>query len=148
MSPVAAITSKSVKEMSDHVIALGRAFNVRIGVDKRLQPHDAAAGRNWAGQSIIRIHPVIDECTYVVALHELGHRVAPMGDLTHEMSPFMQMMGTPENLRDVRLRLDEEIAAWKWARHYALEWTQLAVQLRRDAFNTYRLWAMRYGVTL
>ncbi len=70
-----------------------------LSIDALLSQHRLKAvyshrrGRAWPRSSYIRIPPVVDERTYLIALHEIGHCVAP----------------------GARLRLDREALAWRWA---------------------------------
>lgn len=86
----------------------------------------------------IRIAPVIDESTYAVALHELGHCLAPLGRVHHIAgSRAFVRTGLPATLRDARLLFDAERSAWDWARHYALEWTPLMEHIELLGMQSY-----------
>lgn len=58
-------------------------------------------GKAWRRLRKIAIRPVLTPITYAIALHEIGHIVG----------------------KNPRLRLDQEITAWAWARATAIIWT-------------------------
>ena len=106
-----------------HVRHLAAAFNVRLIESDQLKPEEAL------GLNHIRVAlcgPVIDETTYAVALHEVGHLASPTGLLRHVVS------GDTGNLQRL-----EETSAWEWARHYALIWTPAMESVATWAFSTY-----------
>jgi hypothetical protein len=110
-------------ELAQHVRGLGAAFAVRIIEDSQLKPEDAGAS---AVHRTIVCAPVTDETTYAVALHELGHVVAPLGAI-----PGNESRGSRGLTRD------EEHAAWEWARHYALVWTAAMESVARFSEASY-----------
>lgn len=137
-----------------HVQDLADAFHIALLIAPELPPHAAAAGPVafvLADETIhvnaVIIAPVIDESTYAVALHELGHHLAPLGRVASlEGSLSMRMHKQPATLRDVRLQLLEERSAWEWAHHYALEWTPLMDYVESLGIASYVNNAKRYGV--
>lgn len=137
-----------VAKYARHIQELAAAFRVLVQVQD-MDPGDAGAGhlRDNPAQKCIRIAPVTDETTYAVALHELGHCLHPLGQIkTVEGSQTMRMTHRIATLRDVRLQLTEEEAAWEWAHHYALEWTEVMTRVERMAIETYRREARKLGV--
>jgi hypothetical protein len=48
----------------------------------------------------------------------------------------------------VRLKIEQEIAAWEWARMHALEWTPVMRNVRRMTFNTYLKEARSFGIRM
>lgn len=140
-----------------HISDLAAAFHVRLIVERRARPERAAAGtiivrgqedvHHSQRERCISIAPVIDETTYAVALHELGHCLHPMGmvSLTHG-SLTMRKTKQCSTLADVRLELEEERAAWEWAHQYALEWTPSMTAVERLSYNTYAASARRLGL--
>lgn len=148
------LTTKTTSELSCHVRDLCTAFAVTLIVSPRLPPDQAAAGYHTADAHLpiaqrrraICIAPVRDETTYVVALHELGHAVSPTGAL-RAIERNHRGPGDIQSLREARLLLDEEEAAWEWAQHYALEWTQLMQSIQDYALSEYyNLMRVRYGI--
>lgn len=131
-------------ELAAHVAALARAFNVHLEVHEGLSPSGAFAATTTCGKRCVIIHPVIDESTYAVALHELGHQVAPCGSYpVSEFSATYRATGRFGSGRDVRLQLDEERAAWEWARAHALVWTDLMQRVRDIGIASYERSALR-----
>lgn len=135
--------------LARHIEELCRAFGVVLNVVPGLPPDAGGAGYMVGDTSrlAIQVAPVIDDSTYAVALHELGHCLSPLGMINHiHGSSTMRRTHRCSTLRDVRLQLDEECAAWDWARHYALEWTDLMTMVERYALMSYRREARRLGV--
>lgn len=139
-----------------HVTELAAAFGVRLIVLRDAAPHEAAAGtivkkgrqvHHSKRERCVSITPVIDETTYAVALHELGHCLHPAGmvNQTHG-SVTMRKTNQIATLSDMRLQLLEEESAWEWAHHYALEWTEVMSQVERLALSTYRRKARQLGL--
>ena len=127
-------------DMARHIRDLGGAFNVRLNVKPGMDPARAAAGyMEQTGQRVIMIAPVIDETTYAAALHELGHCLSPLGmvNLT-EGSQSMRETRQLATIRDCRLQLEEEHAAWEWAEHYGLCWTPVMAHLRDYCLREYQ----------
>jgi hypothetical protein len=110
--------------LQQHARELARAFGVRLLETPDIKPDDAFAR---ADLRVAVCVPIIDETTYAVALHEIGHLVSPTGALRAAGVP-----GAAANLKR-----DEEDAAWQWARHYALIWTPLMDSVARWAESTY-----------
>lgn len=133
----------TVDAMLRHVLELAAAFNVEVILDPRLPPDAAGAGEHpITGRRYIMIAGVTDECTYAVALHELGHCVSPTGILrtSKEREQF--------TIRTIKLRLEEEIGAWQWAKRHALEWTPAMVNVRKMTFGTYLKEARMFGIKI
>lgn len=55
---------------------------------------------------MIQVKKVTNAFLYAIALHEVGHILHPNGLST-----------------ETRNAMDEELAAWQWAEHHALDWT-------------------------
>ena len=116
------MTLRPVDALRHHVLDLARAFDVRV-VESDAIVHEAAAAA--PRERVVVCTPITDETLYAVALHELGHVLAPAGWL-----PGVE--GNP-----LRIKVAEEEAAWEWARHYALEWTDAMEQVATWALSTY-----------
>lgn len=123
---------------AEHIIQLTKAFGVRVDVDPGLEPECATAG-----PAMIHIPPVTDDTSYAVALHELGHCLHPLGRLTDQMSATCRRTHACATARDLALQLEEEYAAWSWAKHYALEWTTGMAHTRRLALTSYKIRAKK-----
>lgn len=123
-----------------HISELCAAFNIKLIVKIGMPPEYAATGyMPLTGKAAIMIAPVKDETTYAVALHELGHRLHPIGCLKFEMSEQMQMTNRYSSVRDIRLTLESERAAWEWAMDNCLgrDWTPVMDIVRVMALRSY-----------
>lgn len=130
-----------------HVQDLAAAFGVRLNINAAMPPHAAGAAQSHAGtHKQIMIVPVIDETTYAVALHELGHCLHPTGMLASQYSSLGRRTGVPQTISDVRMSLLEERSAWEWAHQYALEWTEPMTFVERISLASYESAARRLGV--
>lgn len=132
------MTTKTTSELAIHVRDLAAAFGVEIIVH-RGEPDDAQALlARTSKRRAIRIPPIIDETGYAVALHELGHHLHPLGFVDKEQgSPRYLATGRPATLRDARLRVESERAAWEWARAAALQWTDLMQSVQNMTLGGY-----------
>jgi len=81
-----------------------------------------SGGRAWRKTQRVRLSPVKLEITYAVALHEIGHI---LGD-------------------QPKTRIDREVAAWQWARAYAIEWTPVMQAAAVKRLNNYIAWSRRH----
>jgi hypothetical protein len=107
-----------------HARDLAKAFNARLIESDQLKP-DEALGLGHLRVALVAT--IVDESTYAVALHELGHLASPTGIVRHVVQG--------ERMNILRI---EEAAAWAWARHYALIWTPLMEQVATWAEGTYQ----------
>jgi hypothetical protein len=114
----------TVDRLRTHAHELARAFHVRLCESTQIKPDEAFA--LGSGLRLVVVSPIIDETTYAVALHELGHLVSPMG-----------MLRAHVDGNHARLSRDEEDAAWTWAEHVALLWTPPMAAVRAWAEGTY-----------
>ncbi len=140
--------------LAGHVVQLAAAFSIYIHLIE--EAVDAVAGHVPIDshlplddqRKIILIAPVTGEITYAIALHEMGHLLAPFGQVTlSQASVQMRLTSEPTTRSDVRLQLQEEEAAWEWARHYALDWTTRMSDIQRRSFDRYLATARSLGVT-
>jgi hypothetical protein len=111
-------------DLQQHARALARAFNVRLYESPDIRPEQACA---VPALRLVLLSPIVDETTYAVALHEIGHLCAALGALHAAV----------RDGNAVNLRRDEEDAAWLWARHYALDWTDAMEAVAQWAEGTY-----------
>jgi len=109
----------------EHAHHLALAFQKRLIEVPHMKPEEACA---LIGLDTVYCAPITERLTYAIALHELGHLIAPSGAL--------RVAGVSGNLDN--LRRDEEDAAWAWARQHALEWTADMDALAQWAEGTYR----------
>ena len=117
-------TVPSVATLQAHAHDIAQAFDVRLVECAALQPHEAFAHPRLRAAFV---GTIVDETTYAVALHEVGHLASPTGVLRTVVD------GDTRNLS-----LDEEDAAWHWARHYALVWTPVMDAVAHWAEGTYQ----------
>ena len=111
-------------ELRAHALQLAKAFDVRLIQSAQLKPDEALG---ITGLRVALCTAIVDETTYAVALHEIGHLAAPTG--------FVR--GVCDGPRANLLRIEED-AAWTWARHYALVWTPPMQAVALWAEGTYR----------
>ncbi len=110
---------------------LSRAGRVRCGRCK-------ADMGNHDGRRFMMIADVATDFAYAVALHELGHLLAPGGIIPRsEFTNTYQQTGQYSSIRDIALRLEEERAAWGWARHHALYWNAEMDAAERIGLTSY-----------
>jgi hypothetical protein len=114
-----AMTLMGVPVLRRHVFDLARAFDVRVIEVPGLPPD--RAGANPEKRAIV-IGTIVDETTYAVALHELGHVLSPTGAVF-------------DPAQDLELLREE--SAWAWARHHALDWSPAMDHVAQWAFGTY-----------
>jgi len=136
----------AIATLAKHVVDLCDAFGVGLEIDKQLAPDGARAmTQSYQPDAAkkVRVHPIIDETTYCVALHEIGHCVSPTGMMFFEWSLSMRLFRQPTSVRDIRIALEMEDAAWMWAKHYALEWTPLMQNTAAMCLATYTREARR-----
>jgi hypothetical protein len=133
----------SLQELAEHARAVAVAFNVDMIEDPRMSPQDGVSGRlryidkadhhrahPELEQRRAAVSPIVDEPTYAVAMHEIGHMADPLGAMDEDRE-----RATPESV--VRIILLQERAAWDWARHYALDWTPAMEQVAQLAYGSY-----------
>jgi hypothetical protein len=125
----------TLSALQSHARALAVAFDVQLVEDPRLKPDEACA---LTSGRVVFAAPVIEETTYAVVLHEIGHLASPTGIVRHAVAPG----GNPASVL-----LIEEEAAWAWAQHYALEWTPVMESVKTWALGTYQENLRRQPVT-
>lgn len=119
-----ATVDTSPRALQAHARSLADAFKMRLIESSQLLPEEAMSLPHIR---VALCAPIIDETTYAVALHELGHLASPTGALR-----AAGVVGDRANLMR-----DEEDAAWTWARHYALIWTAPMEAVATWAERTY-----------
>lgn len=139
---------RTAAEYRKHAHALARAFRVILREEHGRNPSDAGAGIHAFLGKFAVCAPIIDETTYIVALHELGHLIDPMGHLLEQKSKRFQQHHVYCDARDVRLTIDEEVAAWSWAKRHAIEWTPAMASVRRMTFGSYLALAKQARIKL
>lgn len=113
------------RQLCTHALELAGAFNVVLIFVPDCERHLACATLAY-GRRVVAARGIDDETSYAVVLHELGHVLSPWG-----------LLRTIKTKGNKNLMLEEERAAWDWARHYALEWTAAMASVERWAMGTY-----------
>lgn len=155
---------KRSPELRKHIVELAAAFNIEIRwVPRSLAAYDAdtgtfegfIAGVYLSGartdESAIQITNVDDEPTYCVALHELGHKLHPLGSLAPELNAILKALDPDGAGR--HLFMDEGLAlmnrfyslmhlaedsAWEWAQAHALRWTPIMEATKQFSEQDYQ----------
>jgi|GEM_PF-1013879 len=112
--------SHSPPALRDHAFALAKAFGVTLLEGSELTGAPEAAFAELTTRTVV-VARITDESTYAIALHELGHVVAPWGGLHGTLA----------------LQREAEDAAWAWAKHYALLWTPFMQRVATWARSSY-----------
>jgi hypothetical protein len=125
-----------------HVYDLADAFNVHLTlVDDVKRDYALATNECPCGcrRAAVFAHVIDDETGYAVVLHELGHTTHPWGCLRLILGAKPPQPGAHprERHRWMDLKLEEERAAWEWARHYALCWTTAMAQVEQLCYGSY-----------
>jgi hypothetical protein len=131
----------SVQEIRDHAEGLSKAFGVRLCLDLKDPAHAQAIVDPLTTMKWVRAAPIDCLMTYAAVLHEIGHHCNPFGRIRREI-----FRGKSElDLRHPRFKFqyknalfEEETAAWDWAQHYALVWTDEMEHMKQMCMDTYR----------
>ncbi len=114
-------------ELAQHARQLAQAFGVLLVESQDiLTEHSAVVNGKLVVTGIIK-----DELTYAVALHEIGHCVAPLGAIQRNVPPTAAQA------------LEQEYEAWRWAEHYALDWSPTMQHAKQFGLNGYEAAARR-----
>src|SRR5438270_742454 len=119
-----------------HVIYLAVEHKVAVIMDQRLTNRGhAAMDTEGTIRSHVRIPIVVNESSYAIALHELGHLLTSDGHLRmHEKEAFTSHL----TLRELFMMLQEEHAAWSWAKRHALVWTDEMKHVEKRGIESYK----------
>jgi hypothetical protein len=133
------ILNEQAAKLAKHAQDLATAFNVTLVLRDDYPPEVAAAGTCGDGQRMVHAKTITDETSYAVVLHELGHCVSAFGSLRQNLLEKPPAVGCHprDRHRWMNLMLEEERAAWEWARHYALFWSAAMQQVESYAYDTY-----------
>lgn len=116
----------TAKELQEHVQQIAKAFHIALIEDVNvLQEQGTSAHMLTPGEEtrrLVIIHPVVDETSYAVAMHELGHCLHPNG--------LIDATGTHKML--------QEESAWEWAEYASLDWTVAMEQVKKHGLESYR----------
>lgn len=107
-----------------HVLQLAKHHGIRVVMDSAITYHEAGAAPM---QKTVHVPIIVTATDYAVALHEIGHCVAPGGFRIHR------------NLfpKQRPVELAEERAAWAWAVEQAVVWNADMQAIRDYALSTY-----------
>lgn len=119
--------SNSILALQYHLHALAREHNIQLIEDPTLPPEEARA---FPEIRTVLVFPAITDDLYAVVLHEMGHIVHPAGhNPKNDRKPgFLQACYS----------IEEEDAAWAWAKSVAVIWTPAMESLHAWARETYR----------
>lgn len=121
----------TVEELAAHAREIAKAFKIELIEDNNLcaAPENAVVlhlrkpnSPEFHHAAFVRV--LVDETAYAVALHEMGHCVAPLGNI-------------PGAEHNIELSLMQEHAAWQWAESISLDWTPAMQQVRDYALGSY-----------
>lgn len=147
----------TVEQMSAHVEKLALEHNIKIeGISPDDNTKHAFMGVLKQGYSTyktrsIQINPVVDEETYLIALHEIGHIVSEDEHKLQEMIQKNLVLGSLALLTgdlnqfeelakvDHMLEITGEAYASSWALKNALEVTDYMKKLTLTAFLSHAL---------
>jgi len=109
-------------DLQRHAYELAAGFDVLLIENPNLKPEEAFG---VPPERAVVCAPIVDETTYAVALHEIGHVASPTGFVRDPKAPTLSA-----------LHLEED-SAWEWAQHYALDWTPAMEAVKSWARATY-----------
>lgn len=120
-----------VRRYREHLYTLVEQHQIRVleSKDKQVKRHYAAA---LPEARAILLPEVDDETGYAVALHEIGHLVAPGG-----CDRLTDLDVGRSNLMAAYDLLTMEHIAWAWARATAVDWTVAMEQTCQINLGTY-----------
>lgn len=117
---------KTPAELQQHAIELGAANKVIIILDPTMSVYACKSSQDPARNvTCISMVPITSKYVYAIAMHELGHVIAPDGCLH---------AGDANNRL---LKLQSEQNAWKWAAANAIMWDADMTKFAEQALRTY-----------
>lgn len=121
----------AVQELRNHAMEIARAFNIDLREMegcKRPQAEFILPGKG-ATESIskcwVNTLPIASDAAYAIAMHEMGHIAMPGA------------FNMQTQRRGAVVKIEEELAAWEWAMHYALAWTDEMQRMKDFALRNY-----------
>lgn len=143
-----------VAQLEQHIRDLADAFSIVLVFDANCKPEQAysldgsylpedvrKACLLKEDDKIVLCRPIMDETSYAVALHEIGHAVHPLGRVLKavqsQLAKGSDTTHPRERHRIAGLSLDQEYAAWEWAHANALYWSSAMQQVENFAIGTY-----------
>jgi hypothetical protein len=124
--------SATIEELAEHASSLASAFGIVVINDVTMLDSHAITSTPNNPHKVAHVHiaSVTTEAAYATALHEYGHSQAAWG-LLRTSIPSTGIV------QHMRVRLEEERAAWEWAEYYALVWTDEMRRTRVIAQGSY-----------
>jgi hypothetical protein len=111
----------------EHVYGLAAANGIKVN-EVLSDVADSYANTKTREVFVARLD---DDAAYAGALHELGHLIAPGGNLrSGEVRPTNE-------LQAANYTLHEEATAWQWAKATALGWNAVMQRTMERFFSTY-----------
>jgi hypothetical protein len=116
-----------INELRRHAERLATKHQVHLVQNPDHKPEEAVA---FPSIRTVLCYPVVEEVSYAIAMHEMGHVIAIGGTgRVKEGMTEMQM---------VMAMMDQEDSAWGWAITHALYWTEAMEHWKNWARETYR----------
>jgi hypothetical protein len=130
------LAPESIARMKQHVVNLAAEHNIKVCFDccKTI-----ARSMGIASDTHPKVctKDITGPISYAVALHELGHLIAPDGCLRKKYASAFNMATQLRTPWDYDVIICDEMAAWAWARKRALVWTPTMWRAMRWALHTY-----------
>jgi len=125
---------RNPSEYKMHLQSLAVRHQIRVMEVTDLPPHEGTATPSL---NLLILPQIKDECSFVTALHEFGHLIAPYGkDIS------MGTLGDHWDPVHMRQCLVEEYAAWGWAEEEAkragFEWTLTMEHVKILSLKSYQ----------
>lgn len=145
-------TAMTPTNLRDHAQSLATLFGITLVYSEKLKYEEAGAivfddsspeakralAEVGCTKMVVRARAIIDEATYAVVMHEIGHHLAPNGHcLLKDPKPGCHPRDRYEWLA---AKLVAEEAAWEWAQYYIEQvfvWTAAMEQVKRYGLGTY-----------
>lgn len=119
-------------DLRQHAHQLAQKHDIALMENERLPKHYALASESMLGERAIFMSKITEECTYAVALHEMGHIAR-----RKKFEPGMNFLVASQSIHGMIELITEEKAAWAWAREHALVWTIGMDCVERFALQSY-----------
>lgn len=136
-------TTAAPAELAQHVRDLCEAFHLTVkrDVTSFLMNNVHLSLDTQTGVRVTTLHlaPIVDDHSYIAALHEIGHVLHPSGHLRIEVDTAAGKTAVTPMSPDVEevLLFEEEVAAWTWAIAQALIWNPAVEMIAREALSSY-----------
>jgi|SRR5579862_3509443 len=138
------MTTVSMERLASHARAIAKENGVVLIESELVDSTDAMT--NFVRKTIVM--PCIDNLkAYGTAMHELGHLLAPGG--IHEDRKAKRGAFSYRNYHEalkagvLEFMIDEENAAWKWAKAHSLIWNE---EMQQDADRALETYTSKRGV--